>query len=86
MTIAYLRGRETGLVINIMSIVVIKAQRHSPGEKQTNKIEYKIQPIARKSRAGKKFNLCKLNWQIIGPEAGSRKWRGNEEGPAMAIT
>jgi len=57
-----------------MSIVVIKAQRHSAAEKQANKIKQKQEKKQQNERAkpGNKFNLCKLNWQIIGPEAGSQ--------------
>lgn len=59
--------------------------------KQTNEIkqeEKNKNKNGKRSQAGNKFNLCKLNWQIIGPEAGARaeKEVRGEEGPAMAIT
>jgi len=53
------------------------------------KIKQKHEKKQQNERAepGNKFNLCKLNWQIIGPEAGSqgrKSW--GRKGPAMAIT
>jgi len=76
----YLPGKETGLrTLAPGHKYYVHCGHKSPKTFGSRKTSQQNKTKARKKKRqneraepGNKFNLCKLNWQIIGPEAGSQ--------------